>query len=101
MAAVAVRDLEIEVRRKKRVFAGRNVVLKLGEAKALGALVLSVFNHRQRQTGDMGRSYEFGNGGFDLCELVGRKFAILSLTNSGTPRSQDGEANAVGAEQSR
>jgi hypothetical protein len=66
------------------VFVDRNVVLKIGEAKALGPLLLSVFNYGHGQTGDMGRSHEFGNGGIDLCEFAGRKFAILSLANSGT-----------------
>ena len=78
------------------MFVDRNVVLKIGEAKALGPLLLSVFNYGHRQTGDMGRGHEFGNGGIGLCE-----FAILSLANSGTQRNQNGEANAVGREQSR
>jgi hypothetical protein len=86
---------------EKSVFAGRNVVLKIGEAETLGPLVLSVFNCGHRETGDMGRSHELGNGGIDLCEFAVRKFAILSLANSGTQRNQEGEANAVGREQSR
>jgi hypothetical protein len=83
------------------VFVDRNVVLKIGEAKALGPLLHSVFNYGHRQTGDMGRGHEFGNGGIDLREFAGRKFAIVSQANSGTRRNQNGEANAVGREQSR
>jgi hypothetical protein len=55
---------------EKSALAGRNVVLKIGEAKALGPLVLSIFDHGHRQTGDMGRSHEFGDRGIDLGELI-------------------------------
>jgi hypothetical protein len=83
------------------VFAGRNVVLKIGEAKALGPFVLSVFDHGHRQNGDMGRSHELGDGGIDLCEFAGRKFAILTLANSATQRNHKSKVNPVAAEQTR
>ena len=83
------------------MFAGRNVVLKISEAKALGPLVFSVFDHGHRHAGDMGRSHEFGDGGIDLCAFARRKFATLSLAKPGIQHDQNSEVNPVGAEQSR
>jgi len=76
------------------VFACRSIVLKVGESEALGPFVLSVFDDGHRETGDMSRGHEFGDG-IDLAQFAGREFA-LSYAYPGKDRDKDREANPVG-----
>ena len=63
---------------KERVFAGRDVVLEIGESESLSPLVFPVLDDGDREAGDMRRGHELGDRGFDLSSLFGSESGILS-----------------------
>jgi hypothetical protein len=86
------------------VFAGGDVVLKIGESESLSPLVFTVFDDGDREAGDMRGSHESGNGGFDLGALLGSEFRILSEAtrrSRGTQGNHKREMNPEGIAQTQ
>jgi hypothetical protein len=83
MAPVAVSDFEIEASRKERVFAGRNVVLQVGQAEATAPFVISILDDRYRDSRDVGGSHELADGSLDLRPLFWGELVFLGVRIAG------------------
>src|SRR3954465_13182499 len=91
IAAVAVKDLEMEARRNRVCSLTGNIVLEVGETESGGPFHLTVFDDGDGESRNMGGRHEPGDSGLDLSTFLGRERVLLGGAQIGENSAEQSE----------